>query len=107
MYCPCSEADLRFCFRLCRLLVCPCGGSFFHLRNVLCILLLHVRSLVALDIYYFLCRPLETTINTVSILINPLNYNYILPAPIAQLVERPLRDREVAGSILGRAIPKA
>ena len=30
-----------------------------------------------------------------------------VPAPIAQLVERPLRDREVAGSILGRAIPKA
>ena len=29
------------------------------------------------------------------------------PAPIAQVVERPLRDREVAGSILGRAIPKA
>ena len=28
-------------------------------------------------------------------------------APIAQVVERPLRDREVAGSILGRAIPKA
>ena len=30
-----------------------------------------------------------------------------LPAPIAQVVERPLRDREVAGSILGRAISKA
>ena len=30
-----------------------------------------------------------------------------LPAPIAQGVERPLRDRGVAGSILGRAIPKA
>ena len=29
------------------------------------------------------------------------------PAPIAQVVERPLRDRKVAGSILGRAIPKA
>ena len=28
-------------------------------------------------------------------------------APIAQVVERPLQDREVAGSILGRAIPKA
>ena len=27
--------------------------------------------------------------------------------PIAQVVERPLWDREVAGSILGRAIPKA
>ena len=30
-----------------------------------------------------------------------------LPAPIAQVVERPLRDREVAGSVHGRAIPKA
>ena len=26
MYC---EADLRLCFHLCRLLVFPCGGSFF------------------------------------------------------------------------------
>ena len=34
-------------------------------------------------------------------------YRPSLPAPIAQVVERPLRDREVAGSILGRAIPKA
>ena len=40
MYYPCSEnkgadqlrgyreADLRLCFRICRLLVFPCGGSF-------------------------------------------------------------------------------
>ena len=27
--------------------------------------------------------------------------------PIAQMVERPLREREVVGSIPGRAIPKA
>ena len=27
--------------------------------------------------------------------------------PIAQMVERPLREREVVGSILDRAIPKA
>ena len=25
------EADLRLCFRLCRLLVFPCGGSFIYL----------------------------------------------------------------------------
>ena len=25
------EADLRLCFRLCRLLVFPCGGSYFGL----------------------------------------------------------------------------
>ena len=43
MYYPCSEnkgadqlrsyceADLRLCFRLCRLLVFPCGGSYFLL----------------------------------------------------------------------------
>ena len=24
------EADLRLCFRLCKLLVFPCGGSFFR-----------------------------------------------------------------------------
>ena len=29
------------------------------------------------------------------------------PVPIAQVVERPLREREVAGSKPGRAIPKA
>ena len=29
------------------------------------------------------------------------------PVPVAQMVERPLREREVVGSILGRAIPKA
>ena len=29
------------------------------------------------------------------------------PAPIAQMVERPLREREVVGSIPGRAKPKA
>ena len=41
LYYPCSEnkgadqlrsyceADLRLCFRLCRLLVFPCGGSYF------------------------------------------------------------------------------
>ena len=34
-----------------------------------------------------------------------ISYQTTLPAPIAQVVERPLRDREVAGSILGRAIP--
>ena len=28
------------------------------------------------------------------------------PVPIAQMVERPLREREVVGSIPGRAIPK-
>ena len=33
--------------------------------------------------------------------------NFTVPALIAQVVERPLWDREVAGSILGRAIPKA
>ena len=31
----------------------------------------------------------------------------LLPVPIAQVVERPLREREVAGSKPGRAIPKA
>ena len=30
-----------------------------------------------------------------------------LPHTIAQVVERPPRGREVAGSILGRAIPRA
>ena len=30
-----------------------------------------------------------------------------IPVPIAQVVERPLREREVAGSKPGRAIPKA
>ena len=29
------------------------------------------------------------------------------PVPIAQVVKRPLREREVAGSKPGRAIPKA
>ena len=29
------------------------------------------------------------------------------PVPIAQMVERPLREREVMGSIPSRAIPKA
>ena len=29
------------------------------------------------------------------------------PVPIAQMVERPLREREVLGSIPGRTIPKA
>ena len=38
---------------------------------------------------------------------NSQNILNIVPAPIAQVVERPLLDREVAGSILGRAIPKA
>ena len=31
---------------------------------------------------------------------------YPVPVPIAQVVERPLREREVAGSKPGRAIPK-
>ena len=36
------------------------------------------------------------------------NYNSrTLPVPIAQMVERPLWEREVVGSIPGRAIPKA
>ena len=30
-----------------------------------------------------------------------------VPAPIAQMVERPLREREGMGSIPGRTIPKA
>ena len=48
MYYPCSEnkgadqlcghreADLRLCFRLCRLLVFPCGGSFYILTFLYC-----------------------------------------------------------------------
>ena len=32
---------------------------------------------------------------------------HIKPVPIAQMVERPLRERDVVGSIPGRAIPKA
>ena len=32
---------------------------------------------------------------------------WIISVPIAQMVERPLREREVVGSILGRAKPKA
>ena len=31
----------------------------------------------------------------------------LTPVPIAQMEERPLREREVVGSIPGRAIPKA
>ena len=31
----------------------------------------------------------------------------VIPVPITQVVERPLREREVAGSKPGRAIPKA
>ena len=26
------EADLRLCFRLCRLLVFPCGGSYYEIK---------------------------------------------------------------------------
>ena len=33
--------------------------------------------------------------------------NVVRPVPLAQMVERPLREREVVGSIPGRAIPKA
>ena len=32
--------------------------------------------------------------------------DFVIPVPIAQMVERPLREREVVGSIPGRAIPK-
>ena len=28
------EADLRLCFRLCRLLVFPCGGSFYDKNSL-------------------------------------------------------------------------
>ena len=47
MYYPCSEnkgadqlcgyreADLRLCFRLCRLLVFPCGGSFTNMHSLI------------------------------------------------------------------------
>ena len=47
LYYPCSEnkgadqlrsyceADLRLCFRLCRLLIFPCGGSNINVRKVL------------------------------------------------------------------------
>ena len=42
-----------------------------------------------------------------KILSSRISYQTTLPAPIAQVVERPLRDRGVTGSILGRAIPKA
>ena len=31
----------------------------------------------------------------------------VVPVPISQMVERPLREREVVGSNPGRAIPKA
>ena len=46
LYYPCSEikgayqlrsyceADLRLCFRICRLLVCSCGGSFGTVRQL-------------------------------------------------------------------------
>ena len=46
LYYPCSEnkgadqlrsyckADLRLCFRLCRLLVFPCGGSYISSNNL-------------------------------------------------------------------------
>ena len=48
MYHPCSEnkgadqlrgyreADLRLCFRICRLLVFPCGGSFIYRNESYC-----------------------------------------------------------------------
>ena len=36
-----------------------------------------------------------------------LKTRFKLPVPIAQMVERRLREREVVGSIPGRAIPKA
>ena len=37
--------------------------------------------------------------------INELIPKHFTPVPVAHVVEHPLRDREVAGSNLGRAIP--
>ena len=38
------EADLRLCFRQGRLLVFPCGGSYYHYKNPELVLFLHSRS---------------------------------------------------------------
>ena len=57
LYYPCSEnkgadqlrsyckADLRLCFRLCRLLVFPCGGSFNYFD-----LMIHLADYKALGL---------------------------------------------------------
>ena len=62
LYYPCSknkdadqlrsyyEADLRLCFRLCRLLVFPCGGSFNYLQYI-CMPICFLLFLCAYSIY--------------------------------------------------------
>ena len=43
----------------------------------------------------------------IQVISYPSHFERHQPVPIAQMVERPLWEREVVGSIPGRAIPKA
>ena len=51
--------------------------------------------------YSLFCMPCDVILSVTFNIIS------ILPVPIAQMVERLLREREVVGSIPGRATPKA